>query len=244
MKNDEFRESLDVIIDKLRAEFVLTIPKRLARVVNDDQEAIDLVTGLVAVEGEVRESCLSMISKAWATRTFGETFPLTGSWWEYTNAVVFVDVMVEELGMDFCDKSGRSLREYHKEINRVAGRLEYPSFKEDLVYFVTHLVFVRSSWGMKSLNRDEHPKEFELLRACVNAVKKNPELYGEVVLCLRIFGEEVAEAKRLLLVREQKRGVWVTTSLYTRFHSIFCGIIGCISSFEFAFLSSSSSSST
>eukprot|EP01083_Nonionella_stella_P197431 725850_1 len=114
-------------------------------------------------------------------------------------------------------------------------------------YFVTHLVFIAANtqcisggkqncWSDVRLDPFLFVEEFLFLATNLHDVLnlKDPELVGEFVQCLRVFGLPESSAlvrigvDFLLSVEgARKKGAWVATSnFYTRYHAAYCGIIG------------------
>lgn len=109
-------------------------------------------------------------------------------------------------------------------------------------YFLTHLIFMAANgidvdcWSDVRLDPSLFAEEFIFLVTNLKTVIKldDPELVGEFLQCLRVFGVAEGNAlmrigvEYLLRVEERtKKGNFVkVTSFYTRYHAAYCGIIG------------------
>ena len=105
-------------------------------------------------------------------------------------------------------------------------------------YFITHLIFVMSSWGAFRLEPEVFAEELAFLSSQLNTVIRlgDPELVGEFVQCLRLLGlsdEDFAVQRgvRYLLGREKSlksKGEWVkpTRKFFQKYHAMYCALIG------------------
>lgn len=112
-------------------------------------------------------------------------------------------------------------------------------------YLLTHLCFILStgtsskSWYENQLDRTLMIEEFmflyHTLDECIKL--KDPELVGEIVCCLRLFGVTDSDPAMIagyafLLSSEltgAKCGSWLSSpkhSFYQQYHAAYCGIIG------------------
>ena len=120
---------------------------------------------------------------------------------------------------------------------------------------VVPLRYVYSDWGRHELRQDLFEEEFTFLLQNVRQVIRlgDPELVGEFLHCLRIFGvgidsgggsggkkanawregaeQWMGDGVAYLLNTERRfgsKGSWVSdnTEFYTRYHAAYCGIVG------------------
>eukprot|EP00743_Colponemidia_sp_Colp-15_P008864 GILK01009674.1.p1 GENE.GILK01009674.1~~GILK01009674.1.p1 ORF type:complete len:1390 (-),score=270.93 GILK01009674.1:238-4362(-) len=123
-------------------------------------------------------------------------------------------------------------------------------------YMITHILYVLSDWGTLLLPADRFPHEIQFLRSHLNQVIQldDPELVGEFLQCLRIFGFHRGERKEgngvvtfeggdedlirgvcYLLDKEKRlklKGRWApnTDNFYTRYHASYCAVVGLVPS--------------
>ncbi len=105
----------------------------------------------------------------------------------------------------------------------------------DCVFAITHLVYALNNYNTFRLSPRDLPQEFTFLRTNVaEAVdKKDVEMVGEIVDCLKAFGVSdvnpaIRVARDYLLSSQNKDGSWgdPKEDKYTRYHSTWTGIDG------------------
>jgi len=112
-------------------------------------------------------------------------------------------------------------------------------------YFVTHYIYVLSDWGRHMVHRELFEEEFLFLLLNLGQVTsmEDPELIGEFIQCLRIFGVSsvdstiwplIHDAMLFLLKLEQHctgQAVWAkpNDTPYDRYHTAYCAAIGLMS---------------
>ncbi len=110
-------------------------------------------------------------------------------------------------------------------------------------YLITHLLFVVASWGGSSWGAHPLPRavladEFVFLLGNISTAieLQDPELVGEFLHCLRLFGVPETDPRlrtgceflRSVEAGPTRRGTWVPerASYYKRYHAAFCGVLG------------------
>jgi hypothetical protein len=109
-------------------------------------------------------------------------------------------------------------------------------------YFLTHFVYALTDWGRHQLRRELFWEEFSFLSEQMRQViiLEDPELVGEFLQCLRIFGVTekdtaiwplVQQGMAFLVETEQKfgaKGLWgrANDDVYSRYHTSYCAVIG------------------
>lgn len=102
---------------------------------------------------------------------------------------------------------------------------------EQQIYFVTHWIYALSDYGARPLCRERHPKIYAFLcDVFPDAFEHgNLETLGEVIECLKLFGDMNADPAfqpglRSILKRQNPDGSWGSPQFSTVIHTTWCCI--------------------
>jgi len=109
-------------------------------------------------------------------------------------------------------------------------------------YFITHLAYILGGWGRINCKAQREMLNEEIVFLLLNMDTvirmKDPELVGEFVQALHIFGfhdsHPIMERGHRFLLHSENKTCWAgaRSTFYKRYHSAYCGIIG-LSDFQF-----------